>query len=171
MTPLFIDPEIRKSLGAEFFGLFDGFPKDPNEPLFDSALFPFDSIVLSPHFRVSEVVHSVTADLRGIKNPITFNQILNAAVLARTVLEPLRSFLDRPLIISSWFRSPALNYAVGGVPHSYHLEARAADIPMTSKEIVFASDWCRSHLFKFIKYKTFFACSDLKYYSTGLRQF
>jgi hypothetical protein len=45
-----------------------------------------------------------------------------------TVLEQVRTLCDnRPLVISSGFRSPDLNRAVGGDRASAHLEGRAAD--------------------------------------------
>lgn len=50
-----------------------------------------------------------------------------AEKLALEVLEPLRVVLG-PLSVNSWYRSPAVNKAVGGEAKSAHLEARAADV-------------------------------------------
>lgn len=62
----------------------------------------------------------------------------NVTELARN-LQELRNNIGRPVIVSgSGYRSPEHNKAVGGVPHSQHLTASAADISvkgMTPKEL------------------------------------
>ena len=44
------------------------------------------------------------------------------------MLEPLREAFDTPVIITSGYRSPPLNEAVGGVRNSQHTKGEAADI-------------------------------------------
>ncbi len=44
------------------------------------------------------------------------------------MLEPLRVKLARPVMITSGYRSPALNRAVGGSKTSHHMQGRAADL-------------------------------------------
>lgn len=91
---------------------------------------------LSQHFRLSEFTRSATASARGIDN--TLNQsnaehsriINNLRALCENVLEPLRQHFNVPIRINSGYRSPALNKAVGGAKRSYHLQGRAADIPL-----------------------------------------
>ena len=39
----------------------------------------------------------------------------------------MRAIFNRPIIITSGYRSPALNEAVGGVKNSAHVAGRAAD--------------------------------------------
>ena len=36
--------------------------------------------------------------------------------------------LKRPVVITSGYRSPALNRAIGGSPTSHHMQGRAADL-------------------------------------------
>jgi uncharacterized protein YcbK (DUF882 family) len=43
-------------------------------------------------------------------------------------LEQLRSIIGRPIPITSGYRCPEHNLAVGGVPRSQHLTGRAADV-------------------------------------------
>lgn len=43
-------------------------------------------------------------------------------------LEQLRSYLARPIVITSGYRSPAYNARVGGAPRSQHVLGNAADI-------------------------------------------
>lgn len=78
---------------------------------------------VSEHFEWSEVVTTST----GLENEIPETLKPNAVRLAETVLEPLRVFLG-PLRIDSWYRSPAVNKAVGGVESSYHRLGLAADV-------------------------------------------
>jgi len=44
------------------------------------------------------------------------------------VLQAVRTGLGRPMVVTSGFRCPAHNAAVGGAPGSLHLVGRAADI-------------------------------------------
>lgn len=117
------------------FGRMFRLDEDPDAHFFprhlsDDQLQEF----ISPHFRISEVVHSVTAQSRGLDNDLSFQDLCAATLLARDVLEPIRVFLDRPIYVSSWFRSKFVNAAVGGVANSRHLYACAADIPCAGFE-------------------------------------
>jgi hypothetical protein len=83
---------------------------------------------LSEHFDLAEFLVSETAARRGIANEPSPEVIANLRRLCQSVLEPLRAHLERPVIITSGYRSPALNRAVGGSPTSHHMQGRAADI-------------------------------------------
>ena len=54
--------------------------------------------------------------------------IINLVYLCAVVLEPLRKMIGHPVRINSGYRSARLNKEVGGVPNSFHLTGRAADI-------------------------------------------
>jgi zinc D-Ala-D-Ala carboxypeptidase len=83
---------------------------------------------LSPNFELAEFVTSREASARGIDNtpPPAFiphlQQVANA-------LERVRSVVlgGRPITITSGFRCPRLNTAVGGSPQSAHMTGFAAD--------------------------------------------
>jgi hypothetical protein len=83
---------------------------------------------LSEHFELAEFLVSETAARRGITNEPTIDAIDNLRRLCQLVLEPLRVKLARPVVITSGYRSLALNRAVGGSPTSHHMRGRAADI-------------------------------------------
>lgn len=83
---------------------------------------------LSEHFELAEFLVSETAARRGIANEPTPEVIENLRRLCQLVLQPLRIKLARPVVITSGYRSPALNRAVGGSPASHHMQGRAADI-------------------------------------------
>lgn len=81
---------------------------------------------LSPHFTLEELTFSQTAARRGIDNTPTPEVLEN---LKRTALglEGIRILLGVPIIVSSGYRSPALNAAVGGSKSSQHMTGEAAD--------------------------------------------
>lgn len=81
---------------------------------------------LSDHFSLEEMVFSQTAARKGIDNIPTPGIVANLRVLCAT-LEEVRELLGVPLLISSGYRSPALNKAVGGAKGSAHMLGLAAD--------------------------------------------
>ena len=82
---------------------------------------------LSPHFLLSEFTRSSTAEARDIENRPGPEHYANLRQLAAT-LERVRSALgDNPILISSGYRSPALNRAVGGSATSDHANGLAVD--------------------------------------------
>lgn len=55
-----------------------------------------------------------------------------------TLLEILRQTINKPIIITSGYRTPEHNKKVGGAKYSYHMRGSAADIRvngMTPKEV------------------------------------
>lgn len=81
---------------------------------------------LSPHFFLSELVASTTADLLHLDNTPA-PELLPRLILLAEMLERIRSTLNAPIIITSGYRSPAVNSAVGGVTSSAHTKGHAAD--------------------------------------------
>ena len=81
---------------------------------------------LSPNFTLAQLTFSETAIARGIDNRPPPPHVLRLRALAAR-LEEVRSLLGAPLHITSAYRSPALNAAVGGVPASRHALGLAAD--------------------------------------------
>ncbi len=85
---------------------------------------------LSAHFTLDEFIHSETASKHGIDNtPQTHGDVLeNLKALCTELLDPLREKLGKPIKITSGYRCPALNKAVGGVANSQHVLGEAADL-------------------------------------------
>src|SRR3569833_782511 len=78
-----------------------------------------DDHQLSPNFKLSEFLVSHTAARQGIQNVPNAAEVANLEKLCLNVLEPVRTVLGgKPIFISSGFRCPALNKAVGGAPNS-----------------------------------------------------
>ena len=87
---------------------------------------------ITEHFTVEEFERSSTADRLGIDNRVPEALLPNLKTLCEVVLEPLRTFTGKPIVISSGYRCPALNLAVGGVSQSQHLRGEAADLHLPS---------------------------------------
>lgn len=80
------------------------------------------------NFTISELVKSPTADRLKIDNNPSGVIIMRLTELIRTILQPIRDAYGKPIYVSSGYRCPKLNKAVGGVPTSQHLRGEAADI-------------------------------------------
>lgn len=81
---------------------------------------------LTNNFNLSEFTFSQTAFRKGIDNTPSKEVIENLTRLAN-VLETIRANVGGPINISSGYRSPELNKAIGGSPTSDHMEGNAAD--------------------------------------------
>jgi zinc D-Ala-D-Ala carboxypeptidase len=86
------------------------------------------STLLSSSFTLEELTFSQTAARIGILNVPDPQQVTALQALCTNVLQPLRDALGLPITVSSAFRSPALNRAVGGASDSQHLDGQAADL-------------------------------------------
>lgn len=80
------------------------------------------------YFTFNEFERSDTAYRFAIDNSIPEPSKANIAEFVDNILDPLREAWGKPIIVTSGYRSSALNKAVGGVPTSMHLSGRAADI-------------------------------------------
>lgn len=88
---------------------------------------------LSPNFTLAEMLASQTATRKGITeqfNPPA-SVVANLKFVANNLLEPVRAKIG-PLKISSGYRSPLTNKAVGGAKNSQHLTGEAVDIDLGS---------------------------------------
>lgn len=83
---------------------------------------------LSKSFSLEELVASSTAKKLNIDNTPGTKELTNLINLVTTVLQPIRDKYGKPIIISSGYRCPKLNKAVGGSTTSQHKTGQAADI-------------------------------------------
>ena len=86
---------------------------------------------ISNHISYKEGVYSNTAIRRGINNTPDEEQLANMKLIADEVFEPLRAYVNGPIKINSFFRSPELNTAIGGSSKSQHCHGQAIDIDDT----------------------------------------
>lgn len=87
---------------------------------------------LSEHFTLSEFINSQTASRLGLANDPPVN-LLPALKATAAGMEQVRTLLgDKPILVSSAYRSPALNDAVHGQRASQHLLGEAVDFTCPS---------------------------------------
>lgn len=87
------------------------------------------TIKLSKNLSLGECLRSETAKRLGIKNEPHDDWVVeNLRAIAEDVFQPLRDGLGVPIYVSSGYRSPDLNVAIGGAKRSQHMEGRALDL-------------------------------------------
>lgn len=82
---------------------------------------------MSKFFDLSEFVYSETAFRKGIVNTPSFEIVENLSELAE-VLDGIREAWGSPIRVTSGYRCPELNKAVGGVANSCHQKGTCADL-------------------------------------------
>jgi len=101
---------------------------------------------ISEHVAYSEAVHSDTAKRLGIVNTPNEEQLLEMQKAAEKIFEPIRTFFNVPIFISSFFRTVQLNKAIGGSSSSQHCKGQAMDIDADRYKRISNSD-----IFNYIK--------------------
>ena len=84
-------------------------------------------MMLSPNFSLTEFTDSQTAARMGIDNdpPVELVPVLKATARC---MEDVRDLLGgKPVLVSSAYRSPELNAAIGGSKNSQHMSGEAVD--------------------------------------------
>lgn len=82
---------------------------------------------LSAHFTLEEAIASQTAARLGITNDPPLEAVMNMKQAALG-MEQVRMLLGGlPITVSSWYRCPELNKAVGSKPTSAHVSGFAVD--------------------------------------------
>ena len=84
--------------------------------------------MVSKHISLKEATRSNTAERLGINNFPDNDTLVNMQELAENIFEPLRRHVNSPIYITSFYRSPELNKAIGGSESSQHCEGKAIDI-------------------------------------------
>lgn len=88
----------------------------------------------SEYFTLDEFTQSATAKRCGINNTPSPAIVANLQYGVSMILEPLRRYMQEPIIITSGYRCKELNEVVRGVPNSWHCLGNAADIHVSGKE-------------------------------------
>lgn len=84
---------------------------------------------LSKNLTLNECLRSGVADRLGIDNvPDDEWVVENLRQIAERVFQPCRDHFGSPLYVSSGYRSPELNRAIGGSKRSQHMQGRALDL-------------------------------------------
>lgn len=85
-------------------------------------------VQLTPNFTLSELIESDTAERLGIDNVPNSPTVLENLYKVAVLLEEVRKACgNRPVVVSSGYRSPRLNRHIGGSANSDHMRGEAAD--------------------------------------------
>lgn len=84
------------------------------------------------YFELSEFLKSETAMTLGIENFPTWEEVECMKRFSVEVLDFIRDKWGQPLLVSSGYRVPQLNAAVGGAPTSDHQNGLAVDLKLPS---------------------------------------
>ena len=82
---------------------------------------------LSKNFTLREITRSNTAKRLGIDNEPIKLHMENMQRLVSNLIQPMRDELG-PIRITSGYRSPSLNRAIGGSSKSQHCKGEALDL-------------------------------------------
>lgn len=82
---------------------------------------------LSDNFTLAELTKSQTAERCGIENTPDKEHIENLQKLCDNILQPVRDYFQKPVTISSGYRSPELSQKIGSSSRSQHCKGEAAD--------------------------------------------
>lgn len=82
---------------------------------------------LSQNFSLSELIKSPTSKRLGIDNSPDDRVLNNLKASVKNLWQPTRQLLGVPVLVSSGYRCPALNLAIGGAKHSAHMSGFAID--------------------------------------------
>jgi zinc D-Ala-D-Ala carboxypeptidase len=88
-------------------------------------------VQVTPHFSWYEVQYSTTAKAKGIDNTVPPALLANVKITA-AYMERVRALLGAPIRVTSWFRCPAVNAAIGGARNSAHMSGLAVDFKPTN---------------------------------------
>ena len=101
---------------------------------------------LSKHFTLEEMTRSMVAARKGIDNTPGSGEIKNLGNLCYEVLEPVRAHFDKPISISSGYRSEALCEAIGSKKTSQHALGCAADFEIHGVPNIQVAYWLQNNV-------------------------
>lgn len=115
------------------------------------SFYILDKDIIMKYFSISEMTKSDTARRLGIDNTPPDSIKKNLTLFIEKVLDPIREDWGIPIIVSSGYRCPELNKAVGGVNTSGHMYGFCADLQVKGdlrKFSNFVIEWMKEHQMK-----------------------
>ena len=100
---------------------------------------------LSKHFKLIEFTKSMTATRKGIKNEPGSGDIKNLGDVCYEILEPVRAHFDKPVTITSGYRSEALCEAIGSKKTSQHAKGQAVDFEIFGVPNIKVAYWIQNN--------------------------
>ena len=101
---------------------------------------------LSRNFTLEEMEKSSTGIRLGIKNKAGAGEIKNLGDLCYEVLEPVRAKFDKPVTITSGYRSPELSEAIGSKATSQHCSGEAVDFEIAGVSNLQVALWLTNNV-------------------------
>jgi len=101
---------------------------------------------LSKHFTLEEFEKSQTATRKGIKNKASSGEIKSLGDLCYEVLEPVRAKFDKPIMITSGYRSEELCEAIGSAKTSQHAKGQAVDFEISGVPNIKVAYWLQNNV-------------------------
>jgi hypothetical protein len=98
-------------------------------PGFVSDFYLEDPIIPKGHFTWAE------ATKNGTRLPESKSVVINIQKIAKELEGVRKQFGDRPIVITSWYRPPAVNALVGGSSRSRHMVGDAVDFAVVGLSI------------------------------------
>ena len=99
---------------------------------------------LSKNFVLSEITRSNTATRLGISNEPEKKHLEGLQRIITSLIQPMRDALG-PIRISSGYRSPSLNRAIGGSSKSQHCKGEALDLQFWKD-----GEMCNKEVYKWV---------------------
>ena len=101
---------------------------------------------LSKHFKLHEFEKSATAIRLGIKNKAGSGEIKNLTDVCYEILEPVRAkFDEKPVMITSGFRSEELCEAIKSSKTSQHTKGQAVDFEIAGVSNLEVALWVQNN--------------------------
>ena len=101
---------------------------------------------MSDHFSIKELTYSDTAIRLGIDNTPNDEILKNLQLVTQHILEEVRNYFDKPVKVTSGYRSEKLCLAIGSKATSQHTLGQAVDFEVIGIPNQVVSDWIVNNL-------------------------
>ena len=101
---------------------------------------------LSKHFQLKEFTKSQIAARNGFKNLPSAGDIKNLENLCYEILEPVRAKFDKPVTITSGYRSLETNRKLGSSDSSQHTKGQAVDFEIAGVTNIEIAYWLTNNV-------------------------
>lgn len=101
---------------------------------------------LTKNFTLSELIISQTALRMRLDNTPTDQIKRNLKITAQKILQPIRDHYNLPVVVTSGYRSVAVNRAVGGSSRSQHVTGQAVDFTVPTIDNFTVATWISKNL-------------------------
>lgn len=101
---------------------------------------------ISKFFTYKEVIASRTAERLCMDNSLPDELLPGVMFVARNIGDPVRNHFGKPVIVTSWYRCPALNAIISNNPNSQHKKGVAIDFIVRGVRNLEVAEYIRDNL-------------------------